>query len=155
MKTLVIVVHPNIASSRVNRRWSEELKKHPQITVHELYKEYPSGTIDVEREQSLLLEHDRIVWQFPFYWYSSPSLLKKWQDEVLTYGWAYGAKGDKLHGKELMIAISTGGPAVAYCAGGYNRFTIGELTTVSSYEQLNWYGIPAAICVKRHQLFIR
>ncbi len=129
MKTLVIVAHPNIAKSWINRRWVEELKKHPEITVHELYKEYPSGTIDVEREQALLLEHHRIVWQFPFYWYSSPPLLKKWQDEVLTYGWAYGSKGDKLHGKELMLAISTGGPAAAYRADGYNHFTMSELTT--------------------------
>ena len=77
MKTLVIVAHPNIAKSRVNRRWVEELKKYPEVTVHELYKEYPSGTIDVEREQALLLDHDRIVWQFPFYWYSSPFFAEK------------------------------------------------------------------------------
>lgn len=128
MKTLVIVAHPNIINSRVNRQWVEELRKYPEITVHDLYKEYPSETIDVEREQALLLEHERIVWQFPFYWYSSPSLLKKWQDEVLTYGWAYGSKGDKLHGKELMLAISTGGPAEAYRAGGYNHFAMSELT---------------------------
>ena len=128
MKILVIVAHPNIEKSRVNKRWVEELKKYPEITVHELYKEYPNEKIDVEREQALLLEHDRIVLQFPFYWYSSPSLLKKWQDEVLTYGWAYGSKGDKLHGKELMLAISTGGPAAAYRAGGYNQFSMSELT---------------------------
>ncbi len=48
---------------------------------------------------------------------------------MLTYGWAYGSKGNKLHGKELMLAISTGGPEVAYSAVGYNRFTISELTT--------------------------
>lgn len=80
MKTLVVVSHPNIEKSRINRRWVEELKKYPELTVHELYKEYPNETIDVEKEKRLLLEHDRIVWQFPFYWYSSPSLLKKWQD---------------------------------------------------------------------------
>jgi glutathione-regulated potassium-efflux system ancillary protein KefG len=128
MKTIVIVAHPNITNSRVNSRWVEELNKHTEIAVHELYKEYPDEKIDVQREQALLLEHDRIVLQFPFYWYSSPSLLKKWQDEVLTYGWAYGSKGDKLHGKELMLAISTGGPAAAYRAGGFNHYTMSELT---------------------------
>jgi len=49
-------------------------------------------------------------------------------DTVLTYGWAYGTHGDKLHGKELMLAISTGAPSEAYQAGGRNHFTISELT---------------------------
>jgi len=48
-----------------------------------------------------LLEHDRIVLQFPMYWYSMPPLLKKWLDDVLTYNFAYGSKGDKLKGKDL------------------------------------------------------
>lgn len=42
------------------------------------------------------------------YWYSSPALLKQWEDDVLEYGWAYGSKGDALHGKELVIAVSPG-----------------------------------------------
>lgn len=28
--------------------------------------------------------------QHPFYWYSTPALLKEWQDLVLEHGWAYG-----------------------------------------------------------------
>lgn len=128
MKILVIVAHPNMENSNINKRWVKELRENPKITVHELYKEYPDGKIDVAREQKLLLEHDRIIFQFPLYWYSSPSLLKKWQDEVLLYGWAYGTGGDKLHGKDLLLAISTGGPKEAYQAGGYNNFSISELT---------------------------
>lgn len=38
-----------------------------------------------------------------------PSLLKEWQDVVLTHGWAYGSKGIKLRGKDFMLAISIGG----------------------------------------------
>ena len=128
MKVLVIVAHPNIEESIVNRRWVEELKKHSTITIHQLYRCYPDEVINVEQEQMRLLQHDRIVLQFPFYWYSSPSLLKKWMDTVLTNGWAYGANGDKLHGKELMLAISTGAPSEAYQTGGRNHFTISELT---------------------------
>jgi putative NADPH-quinone reductase len=128
MNVLVIVAHPNIQDSTVNQRWIKELKKHPEITIHELYRRYPNEAIDVEQEQMRLLQHDRLVLQFPFYWYSSPSLLKKWMDTVLTRGWAYGTNGDKLHGKELMLAISTGAPFEAYQTGGRNHFTISELT---------------------------
>ncbi|KFZ42249.1 general stress protein [Anoxybacillus flavithermus] len=127
MKTLVIVAHPRIDESRVNRAWVERLKKQPNVTVHELYKNYPNGNINIEREQRLLIEHDRIVFQFPFYWYSSPSLLKEWQDVVLSYGFAYGSEGNKLHGKDFVIAVSTGGPEGAYRAGGYNHYTMSEL----------------------------
>ena len=129
MKTLVIAAHPNMEGSTINSAWVKRLRKEEgEITVHDLYAAYPDGKIDVEREQQLLLQHDRIVFQFPFYWYSSPSLLKEWQDVVLAYGWAYGSQGTKLHGKEFMLAISTGGPAAAYQAGGYNHYSMSELT---------------------------
>ena len=40
MKTLVIVTHPDIEHSIINKRWIEELRKYPEeYTIHELYKE--------------------------------------------------------------------------------------------------------------------
>ncbi|MFE1245252.1 NAD(P)H-dependent oxidoreductase [Fictibacillus sp. NPDC058756] len=126
MKTLVIVAHPNIEQSVINKAWAEEMEKH-DVTVHRLYEEYPNEQINVESEQELLLAYDRIVFQFPLYWYSTPSLLKKWMDEVLTYGWAYGTGGDNLRGKQLLIALSAAGPDTSYVAGGYNNYTMSEL----------------------------
>ncbi|MFC4098091.1 NAD(P)H-dependent oxidoreductase [Paenibacillus xanthanilyticus] len=127
MKTLVLVVHPNLSASRINRAWSEELEQHADsVTVHKLYEAYPDRAIDVAREQQLLEAHDRIVLQFPLYWYSSPPLLKQWLDEVFTYGWAYGPDGGKLKGKQFGVAVSTYGPAAAYATDGPNRFTIRE-----------------------------
>jgi glutathione-regulated potassium-efflux system ancillary protein KefG len=128
MKTLVIVAHPNLEQSKVNRTWMTRLQQEENVTVHNLYAHYPTFEIDVEKEQQLLLEHDRIVLQFPFYWYSTPALLKQWQDVVLTYGFAFGSEGNKLHGKEFMLAISSGGPAEAYQAGGFNHYSMSELT---------------------------
>lgn len=94
MKILVLAVHPHMETSVVNKAWAEELSKHDNITVRDLYKEYPDEAIDVAKEQQLCEEYDRIVFQFPLYWYSSPPLLKKWQDLVLTYGWAFGSEGN-------------------------------------------------------------
>ncbi|WP_431088685.1 NAD(P)H-dependent oxidoreductase [Paenibacillus sp. 8b26] len=127
MSTLVIVTHPNLAESRVNKRWVQELKKQSGITVHNLYEVYPDEKINVAQEQELVEQHDRIVLQFPFYWYSTPSLLKKWQDVVLTYGWAYGSEGGKLEGKELLIALSAASVEENYQHDGRNRYTIEEL----------------------------
>jgi putative NADPH-quinone reductase len=101
MKTLVIVIHPDIQNSYVNKRWIEELSKHPdRYTVHQLYQKYPDEKLDVSFEQNLIEQYDKIVFQFPYYWFNSPALFKKWMDEVMTHGWAYGSKsGYKFAGK--------------------------------------------------------
>lgn len=94
MKILVNAFHPDLQRSIVNRRWLEELAHHAEITVNAVYQHYPDWKIDVAREQQLLTSHDRIVFQHPFYWYSAPSLMKKWLEDVLTYAWAYGPGGN-------------------------------------------------------------
>ena len=68
-----------------------------------------------------------IVFQHPLFWYSTPALLKEWQDLVLEHGWAYGSEGTALAGKLWLSVVTTGGRETAYSAGGYNRFTIREL----------------------------
>ena len=126
MKILVNLFHPHLDSSRVNHAWAQRLAAQPDITVRDIYALYPEGRIDVEAEQQALLAHDRLVFQHPFYWYSVPPLMKQWLDDVLVYGWAYGPGGDALAGKEWVSAISTGGPADSYQAGGYNGFSMSE-----------------------------
>lgn len=127
MKTLVILAHPNFDQSRSNRRLIEELKGNNTITFHHLDEVYPDEVIDVAYEQELLRSHDRIVFQYPLYWYNMPSLLRKWQDNVLEYNWAFGPNGDKLALKECVVVVTTGGPEDAYQAGGYNNYTLSEL----------------------------
>lgn len=91
MKTLVIVAHPDLEKSVVNRRWVDEAEKHPEhFTVHRLYQNYPDEQIDIAREQALVEQHGTLVLQFPIYWFGCPSLLKKWMDQVLAFGWAFG-----------------------------------------------------------------
>ncbi|WP_042167629.1 NAD(P)H-dependent oxidoreductase [Paenibacillus gorillae] len=126
MKTLVIVTHPSLDQSRANRALIDELSQHNNIDVHNLYEEYPNLDINIEKEQQLLSQYDRVVLQFPLFWYSTPPLLKKWFDEVLTYGWAYGTGGDKLQGKEFIVAVTAGGSEHNYRSTGHYEFTINE-----------------------------
>ena len=132
-RVLVLFAHPVLERSRVNRRMLGAIRDLPGVTIHDLYEAYPTLGIDVAREQELLVEHDVVVFQHPFYWYSTPAILKEWQDLVLEHGWAYGPSGTKLHGKITLNAISTGGPAIAYQREGYNRFTVREL--LAPWEQ--------------------
>ena len=127
MKLLVLHAHPRINASVVQRAMLRAIAGLDGVTLVDLYADYPTLDIDVAREQQRLLDHDVIVLQHPFYWYSSPAILKEWQDLVLENGWAYGPGGTKLAGRYLMSAISTGGSAEAYHHEGRNRFEMGEL----------------------------
>ncbi len=129
MKTLVIVTHPDMESSVVNKRWIEELNKYPdEFDIHQLYKAYPDEKINILAEQKLIENYSKIVFQFPFYWFSSPPLLKKWFDEVLIYGWAFGSKsGYKLEHKKIGLAISSGAAQEDYSLKGNYRHTLKEL----------------------------
>ncbi|WP_068113451.1 NAD(P)H-dependent oxidoreductase [Tropicimonas marinistellae] len=135
MKTLVLTAHPDLDNSRINRLWFDALSETGEITTRDLTATGgETMRFDVEAEQALLLAHDRIVFQFPFYWYSAPPVLKAWMDQVLSFGFAYGPGGDRLAGREFLILVSTGGPADSYHAGGYNSFSMDEL--LKPYQQM-------------------
>jgi glutathione-regulated potassium-efflux system ancillary protein KefG len=124
---LVLFAHPALEKSRIHTRLIKHIKHVQGVTFHDLYEAYPDFDINVKKEQYLLMLHDIVIWQHPFYWYSAPALTKQWMDLVLEHGWAYGAKGKALMGKKIFNVISTGGTPTAYTKTGRNRFTIREL----------------------------
>lgn len=124
-KILVNLVHPNLNKSIVNKQLLNGIKDLDNITINNLYEKYPDFKIDVAKEQELLLEHDIIVFQFPMYWFSSPSLLKEWFDIVLEYGFAHGGNY-KLKDKSFAVAISCGGGEEDFCERGKDKKTVEE-----------------------------
>lgn len=131
MKTLIVITHPKLEESVVNKRWIEELKKYPErYIIHDLHKAYPNEEIDVDKEQRLLESVETVVFQFPFFWFNCPPLLKKWIDEVLTHGWAYGSNsGFKLSGKKIALAISAGIKDEDYQSSRRYKYTLQQLTS--------------------------
>ena len=129
MNILVILVHPNMDESKMNKRWIEELDKHrDRFTVHDLYQAYPDEKIDVAKEQELIASFDCIVFQFPLYWFNCTPLFKKWLDEVLSYGWAYGSKsGYKMANKKIALAISVGIDEEEYSVTGKYKYNLEHL----------------------------
>lgn len=120
--------HENFAESRGNKALLGAVSDLDNVTVNDQHAHYPDFKINVEREQKLLVEHDLIVFQHPFYWYSTPALMKEWEDKVLLYGFAYPPKeGKALHGKSWLSVMTSGGPDWSYRSGGYNNFTVSEL----------------------------
>ena len=127
MKILVLFAHPAFQKSRVNKMLVDGLSETEGVTFHDLYQEYPELEINVKREQELLLEHDVIMFQFPLFWYSTPAILKEWQDLVLEHGWAFGSKGDSLKDKLFLCSVTAGGPRQAYQEGNFHNHTINQL----------------------------
>jgi glutathione-regulated potassium-efflux system ancillary protein KefG len=123
-RILVLFAHPALEKSRVNRELAAAVRDLPGVTFQDLYEAYPEFDIDVHREQALLVEHDVIVLQHPLFWYSTPALLKEWQDLVLEHGWAYGSEGKMLHGKQALSVVTTGAREQAYAPDGFHRLTL-------------------------------
>lgn len=128
-KTLILLFHPHFAGSRANRALLDAAATLPEVEIVDMQALYPDGRIDADAEVARLVAADRIVLQFPVQWYSTPPLLKAWQDAVLTrmFYIAYDAEGAKLAGKPLLIVATAGNVEAAYAPDGANRFPLREL----------------------------
>ena len=139
----LIAAHPDWNESRVNRRLLEVAQAvaaspgSPRIDVQDLYASYPDYCIDVPAEQARVAAAQLIVLMHPIQWYAMPALQKLWLDDVLTYGWAYGAvssgtgdnaaapanaPGTALRGKDLWLVATTGGQEESYHPESYTRY---------------------------------
>ena len=126
-EVLVLAAHPQMEQSRINRAMLQAAAgaaaaSNGRIELRDLYALYPDYFIDSATERARLASARLVVMQCPVHWYSLPPLLKLWLDEVLAFGWAYGPGGAALQGKDLWLALSTGGSQQAYSPEGYNRY---------------------------------
>lgn len=123
-KILVLFAHPAFERSTMHKSLLDHIKQLENVTINDLYENYPDFEIDVEREKKLLSAHEVIVWQHPLFWYSGPALLKQWQDVVFEHGWAYGKDNFALEGKRIFNAISSGGELEAFQKKCFHNSTI-------------------------------
>lgn len=87
-----------------------------------------SQTPDVIAEQEKLRWADAVIFQFPYWWFSMPAIMKGWVERVFAYGFAYGVGGNNrwrygegnLKGKRAMLSITIGGPEKDYSERGIN-----------------------------------
>lgn len=132
-KILIICAHPELQKSAANQALCKVAKKLNHVTFVDLYAEYPHSKIDVQAENKRLQEHDILIFQFPLYWYSSPALLKEWQDVVLVEGQTYGPDDAILNGKKFLCAVTAGVAESEFTATG--SAGIGLATILCPIEQ--------------------
>ena len=134
MKTLLLFSHTFFKDSKVNKALLESAKTLSNVTIHNLNLTYPSGEINIESEITLLEQHQKIIFQFPLFWFSTPSLMKEWQDRILSH--ILHSKNPKLlQGKQFSIITTAGGDEKSYDGHhGYSLNTIlSPLTSAFKY----------------------
>jgi len=144
MTTLVLVSHPHLADST-----SQQFLKASLPADETIIWEHIEGqsTLDVAKEQDQLRRADRIILQFPLYWYAAPAGLKAWEDTVLTRTFVYGDHRYPLAGKELGIVVTTGMPGKAFQRGGAEQITLdaamAPLAALADRAKMTWLPIFA------------
>lgn len=115
-KTLILLSHPDFARSRANRALADTAWRLPGVEMVHLDGLYPDGVIDVDAEVARLIAAERIVLQFPVQWYSTPPLLKAWQDAVLSrmFYLAPETEGRLIAGRPLLVAATAGNRSASY-----------------------------------------
>ncbi|MDF2384052.1 NAD(P)H-dependent oxidoreductase [Nostoc ellipsosporum NOK] len=141
--SLIILAHPAFEQSIANKTIIEALyHSRIDIEIRHLHQLYPDYVIDVKVEQEALLRHKTVVFQYPFYWYSMPAILKHWFDVVFTHQFAYGSKGDKLKGKNFLASFTVGSSQSSYTALGLQHFHVYEfckqLEQTAYHTQMNY-----------------
>ncbi len=134
-KTLILLFHRDLSKSKANAALAHAACSVEGVEIVDMQARYPDGVVDwgkdAETEAKMLLGADRVVLEFPIQWYSTPPLLKTWQDAVLTRMYYIHAKteGDAFAGTPLMIAATSGNIPAAYDRSGANYYTIDEILT--------------------------
>ena len=144
-KLLVVSGHVDLAHSVANKAILAGLRKEfPNAEIDDLAELYPDYKIDVKAEQDKLVKADVIVLQFPFYWYSCPSIMRKWFEDVLSYGFAYGSSGKALAGKKLLVSFTMGAAKELYNRNGLEHFAVEEFmpqfTNLANLCSMQWCG---------------
>ena len=81
-KVVILLAHPNIKESQANKALVDAVSDMEGVAVFNLYELSQEIAFNVDEWSKIISDASAVIYQFPFYWMSAPSLLKKWQDEV-------------------------------------------------------------------------
>ncbi|WP_268912388.1 NAD(P)H-dependent oxidoreductase [Lentilactobacillus sp. SPB1-3] len=125
MKTQILVSHPQIKGSGTQKFLETTGKYFSNNFFESIDLTYPDGDIDIDTEQDRLREADRIIFQFPMYWYQAPDSLSRYMQDVFTRKYVESQRA--LRDKELGIVVSIGDALSQFQLGGSEHFTLSEL----------------------------
>ena len=118
-KVVILLAHPNMKGSQANKALIDAVGDIEGVAVFNLYELSPDIAFNVDEWSKIISDASAVIYQFPFYWMSAPSLLKKWQDEVFTFL----SKTPAVAGKPLTVVTTTGSEFDAYRSGMVSLWT--------------------------------
>ena len=134
MKTIIYLAHDDLASSSSQQFLVASGRYLTEATYVDLGAQWQADpTFDRSEELDRLAQYDRVIFQFPLYWYQAPAVLKVWIDQVLDQGTGLGF----IAGKELGLVVIAGAPARNYQLAGREGVTVSDL--LSPYYALSRY----------------
>ena len=146
MKTLLILSHTYWQDSKANKALANAATELDFVKLHNINEIYKDGKIDAEKEIALIKEADFIVFQFPLFWFSTPSLMKEWQDVVLTKI-MHSDYSKILQGKKFGIVTTLGGAKNTY--DGHHGYTLNELLRPIYYS----FKYSGATCIDEFAIY--
>ncbi len=119
MQILLLFSHTYWANSKVNKALLESAKTLENVTIHNLNTAYPDGKINTEAEIALLQKADKIIAQFPLFWF-----------KILTHI-HHSANPKLLSHKKFSIITTAGGDETSY--DGHHGYTLDTLLSSINY----------------------
>ena len=133
-KVLVVLGHPDSVgfNQEIFKTYVESLDRNQsEVKTLELgkmkfdpvlrygYRKFMKPDAEIEKSQELLKWADKIVFIYPIWFSSMPSLLKGWIDRVMTPGFAYNMKSFFRHdghlaGRPAELIMTSDGPGFYY-----------------------------------------
>ncbi len=143
-KVLVLVAHPDMEASVMNKALANAARQVEGVTVMEL----TPNPMDADLYRQPMADAEVVVFQFPLYWMSAPWILKQWSDTVFMQLCEQGFT----QGKKLMTVVTTGAEKESFAPGQKNIHTMEEYLRPyegqANFAQMGWieplivYGNP-------------
>lgn len=127
IKTICYVAHPNIQSSSSQQFLMQTGQQYSKVQYINLSAIMPQ--LNVTDEVVRLMSADKIIFQFPLYWYQAPEVLFEFINKVFSV-----LPTNALVHKYFSLVVVVGGKAAHYQAGGREGRTLSEL--LSNFEVL-------------------
>lgn len=123
MKTAILISHPDIQQSSSQQFLLASMNRLENVQYRILDEQKTvDGRFDRQVESGWIANYERIIFQFPLYWYAPPATLKQWLDEVLDVSMFRSTAI-----KEMGVVVVVGGRKEHYQPGGKHLCTVEEL----------------------------
>lgn len=95
-----------------------------KLQLEEIHATSNNGfSAEIENEMVKMEACDLMIWQFPLWWFSVPSILKGWVDRVFAMGRMYDHENvfqnGKFKGKKSLLSVTVGGEEGMYKKDGF------------------------------------